>query len=169
MVRDVMRSAGAQMSQVARIGVTVGPGSFTGLRVGLSFAKGLSLGLGRPCVGVDTLEALVMTSGVSGWALGMLDAARDRICWGLFRRGRAASEVVVSTLETVSRCADRFADGEPLVLVGRGTNLLAPLLMGARAVPVSFPSPLVVARLASTRRARPAAPVYLRPATGDPA
>lgn len=58
LVDELMRVAGVAMTAVDRIVVTVGPGSFTGVRVGLSFARGLALALGKPCVGVSTLEAL---------------------------------------------------------------------------------------------------------------
>jgi tRNA threonylcarbamoyladenosine biosynthesis protein TsaB len=58
LVDEMMRGVGATFNEIDRIVVTVGPGSFTGVRVGLSFARGLALALGRPCVGVSTLEAL---------------------------------------------------------------------------------------------------------------
>ena len=58
MARDLMAEGGLAFTRLDRIGVTIGPGSFTGLRVGLAFAKGLALALDRPCVGVGTLEAL---------------------------------------------------------------------------------------------------------------
>jgi tRNA threonylcarbamoyladenosine biosynthesis protein TsaB len=58
LVRDTVASAGLAFSDIERIGVTKGPGAFTGLRIGLSFARGLGLALNRPCLGFSTLEAL---------------------------------------------------------------------------------------------------------------
>src|ERR1700744_2624959 len=58
MARDVMAKAGIGFPALDRIAATVGPGSFTGLRVGVAFAKGLALALDRPTAGVGTLEAL---------------------------------------------------------------------------------------------------------------
>lgn len=58
MVARVMTAAGADFSGIDRIAVTVGPGSFTGLRVGISAARGLGLASGKPVVGVTTLAAL---------------------------------------------------------------------------------------------------------------
>src|SRR5579872_7102287 len=69
MVREAMEAAGLPFSSLDRVGVTVGPGSFTGLRVGLAFAKGLGLALAKPCVGVGTLEALAASAPGAGLTL----------------------------------------------------------------------------------------------------
>ena len=58
MAEAMMAEAGLPFSAIERIGVTVGPGSFTGLRVGVAFAKGLASALDIPAVGIGTLEAL---------------------------------------------------------------------------------------------------------------
>ena len=61
LVQEVMGEAGLRFDQLERIGCTVGPGSFTGLRVGMAFAKAMGLALGVPAAGVGTLEALAAT------------------------------------------------------------------------------------------------------------
>ena len=66
MVREAVQQAGVTFPPIDRITVTTGPGSFTGVRVGLSFARTLALSLGRPCVGVSTLEALALEDGEEG-------------------------------------------------------------------------------------------------------
>lgn len=58
MIGEVMDDAGLPMSAIERIAVTVGPGSFTGIRTGVASARGLALALGIPAVGVSTLEVL---------------------------------------------------------------------------------------------------------------
>ncbi len=58
MIAELFETAGVTPRHLGRIGVTLGPGSFTGLRVGLSFAKGLAVGLGLTPKGIGTLEAL---------------------------------------------------------------------------------------------------------------
>ena len=58
LVAETLAEAGLAFSDLNRIAVTVGPGSFTGLRVGLAFAKGLGSALGLPVIGIGTLEAM---------------------------------------------------------------------------------------------------------------
>src|ERR1700722_20702050 len=89
MVREVMAKAGLDFAQLDRIGVTVGPGSFTGLRVGLAFAKGLALALDRPCIGVSVLEALGRAHARAGFVAACLDAHRGQVYLQIFIDGSA--------------------------------------------------------------------------------
>jgi tRNA threonylcarbamoyladenosine biosynthesis protein TsaB len=73
MVRDVMAQARIEYAGIDRIAVTTGPGSFTGVRVGLSFSRALALALGKPCIGVSTLEALALEDGEAGLRAALIE------------------------------------------------------------------------------------------------
>lgn len=85
MVEEALSGAGIGYEDLGRIGVTVGPGSFTGLRVGLAAARGFAATLNIPVVGIGTLEALALTdrleSGVVGKRAIALDA-RNGLVYG---------------------------------------------------------------------------------------
>lgn len=74
MAQEVMGQTA--FSTIDRIVVTTGPGSFTGVRVGLAFARATALALEVPCVGVSTLEALALEKGESGWRGARIPAPR---------------------------------------------------------------------------------------------
>src|SRR6266403_490713 len=87
MARSVMAEAGLAFDRLERIAVTVGPGSFTGLRVGIAFAKGLALALDLPAVGIGTLEALAAET--EGLVFPAIDARRGQLYLQAFEDGRA--------------------------------------------------------------------------------
>ncbi|HEX9960533.1 MAG TPA: tRNA (adenosine(37)-N6)-threonylcarbamoyltransferase complex dimerization subunit type 1 TsaB, partial [Pyrinomonadaceae bacterium] len=65
-ISDLLEKNRIHRKQIDLIGVSLGPGSFTGVRVGLATAKGLALGIGCECIGVSTLEALAASSEKKG-------------------------------------------------------------------------------------------------------
>lgn len=161
-VRDAMAEAAIGFDAVERIGVTVGPGSFTGLRVGLAFALGLGEALNRPVVGVSALDALAASTAEDGPVAALIDARRDQVYARLFRDGAAEGEAEALSL---TEAAERLADGE-WRLVGSGGPVLAaafPQMQGA-VEPLPAPSPEALARLtlALDPETHPPRPLYLR-------
>jgi tRNA threonylcarbamoyladenosine biosynthesis protein TsaB len=164
MARMVMREADLAFSALDRIAVTVGPGSFTGLRVGLAFAKGLALALERPCMGISTLEALATGEGRPGFVAACLDAHRGQIYLQVFIDGRPAMAPDVLPTETATARLVELYGGGPAALVGSGAPLLASALPGALALPEARPDPVAIAALAAAVRPpfAPPRPLYLR-------
>lgn len=157
LVQEVMAEAGLGFEALDRIGVTVGPGSFTGLRVGLAFAKGLSAALSIPAVGVGSLEALAQP--FSGRVLAVLDAKRGQVYLQAFEDGAALSAPDALPLEIA---AARVAEFAPQVMVGTGAPLLAAVRPAARIEPLDHTDPLAVALVAAARAPVPPRPLYLR-------
>ena len=155
MAQQTVSDAGLAFSDLSRVSVTVGPGSFTGLRVGLAFAKGLGLALNIPVVGVGSLAALA--EGRTGLVLAAADARRGQVYWQAFDGAAALSPPAVSAIEDA---AAFFPDG-PQLIVGPGAPLLAASFPHAQIVAIDAPDPAGVARLARNAPVG-AAPVYLR-------
>lgn len=174
LVRDAMAEAGGGFASLDRIGVTVGPGSFTGLRVGMAFAQGLGAALDRPVVGVSTLDALAASVEATGLVGTVIDARRGQVYARLFRDGAALGAAEALSLEAA---ADRILDaaaGTTLTLVGSGAGVLSETfperLAEAALRPLAAPTPAALAAL--TLAADPATalprPLYLRAPDATP-
>lgn len=163
MTRELLAGAGVDFAALDRIGVTVGPGSFTGLRVGLAFAKGLAFALDRRCVGVGTLEALAASLDAGGLKAALIDAGRGRVYLQLFDGAVSLSGPDILPLETaVARLVEVFGASE-VAVTGPGAHLLAGALPGAIVRPLPAPDPRAVARLAAAGPLARPRPLYLRP------
>ncbi len=82
----LLEQKGLSVSEISVIAVTNGPGSFTGLRVGVSFAKGLAMGLGAKLIALNTLEALALSSQAGvGKISPMLDAKKKQVYAALYQ------------------------------------------------------------------------------------
>ena len=174
MVDAVMKEAGLAFSDLDRIAVTTGPGTFAGQRVGIAFARGLALATGKPAIGVTTLDAMAEAALAecrdAEWALVASDARRGEVYCGARRRG--GETLIAPELIAAANVAVRLGSfSERLgtfVLAGTAGEMLIGSLSGAGLKPilssVRQPDALHVARLGA--RAVPGAPpkpLYLRP------
>ncbi|VXB92701.1 tRNA (adenosine(37)-N6)-threonylcarbamoyltransferase complex dimerization subunit type 1 TsaB [Brevundimonas sp. G8] len=172
LVRDVMAQAGDGFDSLDRIGVTVGPGSFTGLRVGLAFAQGLGAALDRPVVGISALDALAASlEEATGPVAALIDARRGQVYARLFTSGAALGPDEALSLEEAAR---RVADtGPDVALVGNGAAVLAEAFSNLKFANIDdrvAPSPEALARLAAVAdpATHPPRPLYLRAPDATP-
>ncbi|MEK6604025.1 MAG: tRNA (adenosine(37)-N6)-threonylcarbamoyltransferase complex dimerization subunit type 1 TsaB, partial [Nitrospirota bacterium] len=122
-VDRVLKKAGVAARDLDVVVVSVGPGSFTGLRVGLATAKGLALGAGARLVGVPTLEALAAGyASADATICALLDAYRGEVYMALFRRnGNALERLSPDAVLAPGAVASALAAVEgPVHLIGNG-------------------------------------------------
>ncbi len=170
MVEEVMAEAGVTYGALDLIAATVGPGAFTGLRVGLAAARGLALAGGLPMIGITTLEALAHGAGESRGersVVAVLNAHREEVYYQPFDGALTPlSPPRVGAAEAVE-----LPEG-PVLLVGDGADLLPAARDGSRgdveSMPSLLPDAAVVAAIAAARfdptapPDSPPEPLYLR-------
>lgn len=175
MAAAALAEAGVRVKDLDRIGVVVGPGGFTGVRVGLSFARGLAIGVEVPVVGVTSLAALagnVADAPEAAPIAPVIDARRAQVYAALYDAGGAAriAPFVAAPEEALQILTDGAAGAET-ALVGTGAALFAETPPGWRrsAAPDQIDAK-VVARLAAAAPVPPGppAPLYLRPPDAKP-
>ena len=185
-VDRVLQKAGLAARDLDAVAVSVGPGSFTGLRVGLATAKGLTLGAGAALVDVPTLEALAEGYALpDGTICALLDAYRGEVYMAVFRRvgaGRALERLSPDAVLAPEAVASALAAVEgPVHLIGNGAaryrERIETALSGRACVTeeglCAVPSAVVVARLGLRRLAggnksdAEVAPIYLRRAEAE--
>lgn len=168
LAQEIMARAGLGFDELDRIGVAAGPGSFTGLRVGLAFAKGLGLALGRPVVGLGVLEALSDSARGPGVTAGVVDARRGQVYLQPFRDGPLAPPSAM-TLDEAAAALSSLSGAGPLRLVGSGAALLASRLAGAEIVAMVSPRAEALVELAARApETAGAEPMYLRSPDATP-
>lgn len=165
---DRVVAEGGGRASLDRVAVTVGPGSFTGIRVGISAARSIGLALGAPVVGVSTLAAYVaplLLDRSDGVAACAIDARHGRIYVTAFAGGNQ----IIAPRIAAPREAVRAMGSGPLRLVGSGAAALAieAWSMGVAAEVVSdaaAPDIAFVARLgaAAETQSAPPRPFYLK-------
>jgi tRNA threonylcarbamoyladenosine biosynthesis protein TsaB len=120
-LEDLLKLSGIKIGEIDLFACTMGPGSFTGLRVGASTVKGLALATGRPIAGIPTLEALACNITCPGIPVcPMLDARKDQVYTALYRLGpdyelETVETERVSDVREFLRCID-----EEVVFIGDG-------------------------------------------------
>lgn len=179
MVEQLLACTRTALEDVDLFAVTAGPGSFTGVRIGVSSVKGMAMALEKPCCAVSTLEAMACgASMVEGLVCALMDARCGQVYTALFRVSggrveRLTKDSAVSAAEAAAACA--AWPGEKLYLAGDGAALCAPLPEFRALNAVLLPEPVRYQRASGAARAALAmagrgevlsadrlAPIYLR-------
>lgn len=126
MIENALNAAGKELTEMDAIAAVTGPGSFTGVRIGVATAKGLAHGAGLPCIPVDALEALAASAGeFDGLVCPIQDARAGQVYGAVFRNGERLTanqpmklEAYLDQAETLGERFLFLGDGAP---VHRGT------------------------------------------------
>jgi tRNA threonylcarbamoyladenosine biosynthesis protein TsaB len=176
MVKRVLDQSRLDFTMIDRIAVTTGPGSFTGLRVGIAAARGIALAAGKPAVGLSTLAAYaapLIAKNDSLPVAAVVDARHDHVYLQLF--GAGGRTLVAPRLASIPEALRAVSTSGPPRLVGNAANLLAAAWPTDQRTPVvveqqSAPDIGWVARLgaAAVDTGAPPKPLYLRAPDAQP-
>lgn len=96
MVKRLMLDCGRELSQLDKIAVSKGPGSYTGIRIGISAVKAMAFALKIPCMGISTLEGLAFTSGYDGMVCSVMKARKDLVYSAVYNMKNEKAENILS-------------------------------------------------------------------------
>ena len=164
LLEDLLKRGGATWRDLDVIGLGVGPGNFTGIRISVSAARGLALSLDIPAVGVSLLDAVALQS--SGPVLSCLSAPREQ---AYLQGHRTVADIAAQFLPIADVPQGWGQSG--LTCIGSAAEDVAAKL-DASTAPAHFAPGSAVARIAAERwqdDLPPPAPLYLKPADAAPA
>ncbi|MEW5802965.1 MAG: tRNA (adenosine(37)-N6)-threonylcarbamoyltransferase complex dimerization subunit type 1 TsaB [bacterium] len=182
-IDQILLSAGKSLEECEAVAVSIGPGSFTGLRIGVSTAKALAFAMNRPILGISTLEALAWNLPFPcGLVCPMIDARKSEVYTALYQWSKGKLRVLIPEMavspETMIHRLDRSCK---TIFVGNGSHLYEEMIraeFGEKAEfspwHHNFPRASVVAGLGLHRlalhqvdRIETLVPTYLRPSDAE--
>ena len=144
MAESLLKQCGLDLQQLDALAVDVGPGSFTGLRIGIGVAQGLAYGAGRKVIPVGSLDALAhgvfyeaSHEASQATVLAAIDARMGQIYYGLYglygrpeKKPRTLIEPALASPESLA-VGDAVGDGDAIVGAGSGWDCYAPVMLEA--------------------------------------
>lgn len=163
LVQQALFDAQTKMADITRIGATVGPGSFTGLRVGLAFVRAFAMARGIECVGVSTLEVLAADAPSKGLVVTAIRSRSDLFYVQLYRDGTPATAPDVLGRDEIAARIMEIGGGDLVTLIGPEVGELLDLAPAATTLVRTHVSGLALHRkvTAATMGAKPR-PLYMR-------
>jgi tRNA threonylcarbamoyladenosine biosynthesis protein TsaB len=156
MAENLLKSLNLSFSDVELYATSVGPGSFTGVRIGVSLVKGLAFGRDIPCVGVSTLEALAENMrGIKGIILPCMDARRNQVYSATFvSDGEKLTRLTEDRAIALSDLAEELKryEGESIYVTGDGYNVAHKALSKAGIKLMNTPELLILQNAVSVAR-----------------
>ena len=156
MAENALKALKLSFSDVELFATSVGPGSFTGVRIGTALIKGIAFSKGTPCVAVSTLEALAENlSGTVGIIVPCMDARRNQVYNAIFRSdGESMTRLTEDRAISITDLAEelRTYKGEDIYLVGDGYEVAYRGLTSDGVRPRKTPASLILENAASVAR-----------------
>jgi len=131
LIQHVLQQASARLSDIDLIAAAVGPGSFTGLRIGLATVKALANCTERKTIGVPTLAAIAYASAVTGDVVSLLPAGRGELFAQRFSSEKGSVRAIDSAAHVSPRALlEKYGEIKPLTWAGEGAHQQIDLLTG---------------------------------------
>ncbi len=137
LIEDCTKAAGVNLRQLDAVAVSMGPGSYTSLRVGASVAKGICYSLKKPLIAVDTLATLAKASNMNilgGLYCALIDARRMETYGAIFEQSGKMVREATSEVMTEDSFRPFFDAGKTIVFSGNGSSKCKPLFFGKQAI-----------------------------------
>ena len=159
MITNVLQCTRTELSEVDLFAVSAGPGSFTGIRIGIASMKGLAMAQNKPCVGVSTLEAMAENlSHLKGTVCAVMDARCQQVYNAVFavdhgKMERLTPDRALSVESLAKECEESKNYEKPLYLVGDGAKLCYNIERFQELGAVLPPEPLIYQRACGVAKA----------------
>ncbi len=140
LVQELVYNAGRNITDISRVGVCTGPGSFTGQRVALSFAKGFALPRKLPVIGLSSLEIWAREADPehNKLVVSVSDVRRNELCWAAWKNGRVEIEPVTQKVEEAETLIDAL--GADIIMRDRPISTVILAWLAQHETPKSAPA-----------------------------
>ena len=155
-IDKLLREAQVDLSEIDLFAVATGPGSFTGLRIGIATVKGLAATLDRPCAGVPTLHAVALSAGASDQSVALLPAGRGEVFAQLFSvtKDGLVTELDKATHISPQRLLAKYGSLESVLWCGEGAIANSALLESKPGWQIAPPTQNLATHVASLALAK---------------